>query len=122
MTLGTPSAVCEAAPAYSALLNRRFSVRYPCGAATATRVARKPGQYFRRVRVHDISQGGIALVLRKPLRPGKLLFIQVKNRILGFSFDLAAEVRHATKHTPGHWLVGCAFTRELSPAELASLL
>jgi hypothetical protein len=122
MPRGTPSAVRDTAFLYSELINRRVSIRYPAGPATRTTLGRQPGEYLRRVRVHDISRGGIALVLRRPLKSGATVYVQVKNRILDFSFDLAAEVRHASRHTRGRWIVGFAFVRELSLAELATLL
>ena len=122
MTLGIPPAVLERRPAPTARINRRVNVRYPSGAATTTAVGSSASPLLRRVRVWDVSQGGIAFILRKPLDVGQNVYIQITNRILNFTFDLAAEVRHVTKHTRGRWLVGLQFDRELTMAELASVI
>jgi hypothetical protein len=103
-------------------VNRRLAVRYPSGVATADGVAGLHGVMFKNVRVYDISQGGIALVLNRPLKQGENFFIQVTNNILDFSYDLDAEVRHVRPFGPGRWIVGFEFPRELTTAELASLL
>ena len=52
----------------------------------------------------------------------EMLFLQMTNSLLGFTYDLAAEVRHVTPHKRGAWLVGLAFDRPLSPGELAGLI
>jgi hypothetical protein len=101
--------------------NRRVSIRYPSSVATACG-ADTDGVRFREVRVHDVSQGGIGLVLDKPLTVGDELYIQVTNNLLGFSYDLDAEVKHITPFAEGLWIVGFAFPRELTLAELAGLL
>src|SRR5438270_9394527 len=106
-TLKAPAKTLAACP-----INRRLAVRYPTGVATADGVAGVNGIMFRNVRVYDISQGGIALVLTKPLKKGENFYIQVSNTILGFSYDLDAEVRHVTPFGAGRWIVGFSFPRE----------
>ena len=120
ITATRPAAVTR--HAYSpATWNRRVTLRYACNAATPTTVSRNLG-VVRRVRVHDISQGGIAVILRDPLQLGEEFVIQIRNQILGFSYDLVAHVRHITQHAQGRWLVGLAFVESLSMAELTSLV
>ena len=63
-----------------------------------------------------------ALLLRRAPAVGETIFLQMSNSLLDFTFDLAAEVRHATPHTRGTWLVGLGFDRSLSLAELAALI
>jgi PilZ domain len=106
----------------STRFNRRFGVRYPSGVATANGPDAQDGLLFRQAPVHDISHRGIALILPQPLAPGEDLCIQVTNRILRFSYDLNVQVRHASPHGHGRWIVGFAFPRALTLAELASLL
>ena len=104
------------------LINRRVSIRYPGEESSISVLASKRRSPFRKVRVHDVSVGGIALIL--PLAPqvGEYIHLKLTNRILDFSFDLAAEVRHLTPTKRGAWIVGLEFEQPLSPAELASLL
>ena len=116
------SAVAAQPAAVSDLVNRRVSIRYPAGASTITAVVSERCSPFKKARVHDVSQGGIALVLREAPQVGDLIYLQLTNRILDFSFDLAAEVRHLTPTKRGAWIVGLQFDQALSPAELAALL
>jgi hypothetical protein len=104
-----------------ARINRRLTLRYPGGAASGNGVDVRDGFLFRRALVYDVSQGGIALILTKPLTRGEDVCLQVTNNILAFSYDLDAQVRHVTPFANGCWMVGLAFPRELTLAELASL-
>src|SRR5262245_37922464 len=122
MPVALPSEVSKESALSSALLNRRIAVRYPGVRTTSTRLARRGGVLFRGARVQDLSQGGIALVVGRPVKVGEDLCLHLKNRLLGFSFDLAAQVRHVRKVRRGRWVIGLAFARELSLAELACLL
>ncbi len=122
MPTPNPSAVAEHAALFGTLINRRVTIRRPCGAQTQATMAKQRRTPFQRARIHDISQGGVALVLRQAPAAGTTIFLQLTNSLLGFTYDLAAEVRHATPHRGGTWLVGLAFDRELSTGELAALI
>ena len=102
--------------------NRRVKLRYPCGLATATRVKFEKAGPFRRVVGHNISQGGMGLILPECPEVGTPVNVRVKNSILDFTYDLAARIVHVAPTDQGEWLVGLAFARQLSLAELASLL
>jgi hypothetical protein len=102
--------------------NRRVSLRYPCGLATSTRVKLDKADPFRRVMGHNISQGGMALILTDCPEVGIPVNVRVKNSILDFTYDLAARIVHVAPTGHDEWLVGLAFARQLSLAELASLL
>lgn len=101
--------------------NRRVALRYVCAATTGTELAVDDRNLFRRVRVENISQGGIALWLKEPPAEDALVYIRLNNVLLSFTYDLSARARHAMK-IKGRWLVGFAFTRELTMAELSSLV
>jgi c-di-GMP-binding flagellar brake protein YcgR len=103
-------------------INRRVTIRHACGTATRIAAGRRRRSPFQRVRALDISQGGIALVLRRAPAIGDIIFLQVINRVLGFTYDLAAEVRHFTRHKRGAWVVGLAFSAPLSHDELGTLI
>lgn len=117
-----PSEAADQAALYSTLVNRRVSIRHNAAATTGVTLAKRPRSPFRKVRVQDISQGGIALIVRQAPEVGESVLLQMHNRLLDFSFDLAAAVRHRRPHGRGSWLVGLEFDRTLSLAELASLL
>jgi hypothetical protein len=119
-TIPSPAAVKP--PVCDELINRRVTIRYPAGGAVLTSMARKRRRHFTKVRVHDVSQGGIALILQHPPQIGESISLQLTNRILEFTFDLAAEVRHVRAHKKRGWIVGLQFDQSLSLAELASLV
>src|SRR5687768_1993252 len=89
-----PHAQANGAGLYSTLINRRVSIRYPGGLATVASAAMQTASRFRKARIIDVSQGGIALVLRRQPKIGDFIVLQLTNRILQFTFDIAAEVRH----------------------------
>lgn len=74
------------------------------------------------VHVRDISTGGIGLVSRAPVPPGTFFAIELQNTNGGASVRLRARIIHATKQDDRSWVLGCLFTRELSPDELTTLL
>jgi c-di-GMP-binding flagellar brake protein YcgR len=102
--------------------NRRVTIRYPCGLATRTRIKLEAAEPFRRVVGHNISQGGMGVVLEECPEVGTKVNVRMKNRILNFTYDLAARIVHVSPTDSGEWLVGLAFSRQLSLSELASLL
>ena len=102
--------------------NRRVAIRYPCGLATSTSVKLLKAAPFQRVQAHNISQGGMGVILDQPPEQGVAVHIRVRNKILNFTYDLSAEVAHVAVRDDGSWLVGLAFARQLTRGELASLL
>lgn len=116
-----PSPAARKASATAQLVNRRATIRYPCEGGTAELANRRLSRY-QKVRVHDISEGGIALLLKRPPQVGDWVFLQLTNRILQFSYDMVGEVRHVRPGRRGKWIVGLQFDDPLSPAELAALL
>ena len=121
-TIPSPAAARAAAP--FDLVNRRVTIRYP-GSAVAeaeTAPADGPCPQLHKARVHDVSQSGIALILEHPPTIGEPIYLQLTNRILDFTFDLSADVRHVSRRERGDWIVGLEFDEALSLAELAALL
>ncbi len=121
MPASTPTIPATRNPSRSPASNRRLTIRHASALShvSATHEGLSP---FQKVRVHDVSQGGVALILPQAPPVGATIFLQMTNRHLDFTFDLAAEVRHATPHQRGSWLVGLAFAEALSSAELGALI
>jgi hypothetical protein len=71
--------------------------------------------------VRDISQGGVALILRRRFEPGTGLFIEVETNA-GESRCLPARVVRVKLESAGSWITGCAFASLLSPEELQTLV
>lgn len=72
-------------------------------------------------RVHNLSAGGIGLVLSRRFEPGTVLTIEVQGTPARPSLQLLARVIHATVRPGSGWLIGCAFAQELGDDELRSL-
>jgi hypothetical protein len=68
--------------------------------------------------VRDISTLGVGFVLPRPVEQSDLLEIELRKKTTDFVKTLLARVVHVEPDDAGAWLVGCAFTRELTDAEL----
>lgn len=99
---------------------RRAAVRYRCEHATGRRVFVLESYRTFAAEVHDLSVGGVGLILAKPLPTGTLVFIDL------FGFDVPLEflarVAHANPHDDGRFLVGFQFDRPLNHEELTMVL
>jgi hypothetical protein len=115
------SSAAEQAAVFGALINRRITIRRAASAAIEV-TASQSRTPFLKVRIHDISQGGIALVLRHAPAVGDTICLKMTNRLLGFTYDLAAKVRHIRPLPRRNWLVGLAFDRALSLGEFTALV
>src|SRR6266702_4528948 len=109
MPISAPSAMAPPPAPCPVAVNRRLTIRFGCAADAQINVADEILSPFQRVRVHDISRGGIALILPQAPAVGDTIFLQMTNNLLEFTCDLAAEVRHVAPHPRGSWLVGVAF-------------
>lgn len=110
------------APQRKTKIERRRGSRKRPGPVTTGQVAPWGGFGYFKAAVQDISASGIALLLRHALQPGTQVMIQLRNELLELAFDLPAKVVHANKLAEGTWAIGCAFTRELTPGELETLV
>lgn len=103
-------------------VNRRATVRYHCGPATPGRVVVAGKQELIRAWVLDISLGGVALLLPRPLEVGLDIILQMKGTAARSSCRLGASVAHVTQHVNGDWIIGCAFHEPLTRDQLDELL
>jgi hypothetical protein len=71
--------------------------------------------------VCDLSKTGIGLVVSRRFEAGTLLAVELQSSTDSGGRKLLAHVRHAVERPDG-WLLGCAFTQELTDQELAALL
>ena len=102
-------------------LNRRLTIRHPATRTTQVAIP-ETNPPLQKVRVYDVSKGGLALILPRAPEIGDAIFLQVSDDTLGFTYERAAEVRHTRPYHRGTWLVGLAFERPLSAGELAGLI
>jgi hypothetical protein len=72
--------------------------------------------------VHDISETGISLRLKRRINPGTVLVLRLQHKDGALSRPLSVRVMHATHQPDGDWLTGCMFIRMLSSEELRTLV
>jgi hypothetical protein len=69
----------------------------------------------------DLSEVGVTLLLGRHLNPGKVVTVGLHHIPRGFGCELPARVVFAAE-CRGAFLLGAAFTRELTDEEMAGLL
>jgi hypothetical protein len=102
---------------------RRAWVRYASDQETfcQPRTVRGEDELWWQGRVHNLSAGGIGLILSRRFEPGTVLTIEVQDSPARSALQLLGRVIHATVRPGAGWLVGCEFAQELDDDELRSL-
>ncbi|MGE3806462.1 MAG: PilZ domain-containing protein [Gemmataceae bacterium] len=101
-------------------VERRTSVRYSCagrGPGTLVNVFNN-GPAF----ILDISTDGVRLLVSKPLAPGDILALEIRNRHQQYLRTLWLRIVRASESTFGSWIVGAALLHSLSQAEVEDFL
>ena len=98
---------------------RRAWVRLPSDREASFRAGADTTGWLGRVR--DISQGGIALVLRQKFDLGTDLFIDLATNA-GEVRSLAAQVVRVTLERDGCWITGCEFASTLGVDDLQTFV
>jgi hypothetical protein len=101
--------------------DRRASVRHVCDQEALSRPLELPDAISWGAKVHDVSRGGLGLLLCYPFKPGTFLAVDLRCGQAA-SRTVLVRVVHATDQADGTWSVGCEFAAPLSDAELAALL
>jgi PilZ domain len=65
--------------------------------------------------IRDMSRGGVRLVSMVPVESGTTIRMRLKS-------VHEARVVHVSRETTGQWAMGCAFTEEITSADLQQLL
>jgi hypothetical protein len=118
--MDSPSRFDEPAP--TAAAERRAAVRYPCEVEASCQDVTSSENELWSTRVRDISTSGIGLLSSRRFDPGTALRVEMQSEDQTFGYTLMARVVHAVPHSDTEWLLGCAFTRSLTEAEVRNLL
>jgi c-di-GMP-binding flagellar brake protein YcgR len=99
---------------------RRVWVRYPCNVQTAYQAEKPHPESIRLLaRVQNISQGGISLLVDRPLNPGLQLSVELPDDASGQpSGTVLAYLTRVTATPAGDYALGCTFAVELPAADL----
>jgi hypothetical protein len=101
---------------------RRVTVRYAINKKACINVVVVLKNEPRVANVRDISAGGIALVLEKPLVSGTLLTAELYNASRLFFCSRLMRVTHSALEADGTFLIGCQFSTPLAYDQLQALL
>src|SRR5262249_55421430 len=71
-------------------------------------------------RVRNISRGGISLVVQRHFETGELLTVELPGAEPDSRYTVLACVVHVRPLPDGAWALGCTFSGELSPEDLAA--
>ncbi|HLN26834.1 MAG TPA: PilZ domain-containing protein [Gemmataceae bacterium] len=103
-------------------LDRRAYVRLPCNQDAFCSTPNGFGQERWKVRVRDASMGGLALVVPAPVGCKTSLVISLQMFGNCYSRPMIVQVVRCEEQADGSWLLGCRFARQLSDADLRSLI
>jgi hypothetical protein len=70
----------------------------------------------------DLSRGGLAVLLPRPVRVGALLFIELESLPEVPPVKVFASVARCEANPDGEWVVGCEFVARLSEEDLEAIL
>jgi serine/threonine protein kinase len=100
---------------------RRAARRYPTALGAACGPV-QGGEVSWAAEVQDVSLTGIRLGLGRRFEPGTVLRLEVRGGEPGEAASWLVHVRWVREWAAGQWGLGCLFSRELSEAELSTLL
>jgi hypothetical protein len=72
--------------------------------------------------IRDISRSGIGLYMQHHFELETVLTVELENSARKHFRTVQVRVVHATPQPGGFWLMGCAFSQEISEADLEGLL
>jgi hypothetical protein len=102
--------------------DRRGSPRFP-SLDTSARVVAAVGDDFCLAKIRNISPGGVSLVVSRSFEAGTILTVDlIETKTNRFSRTLEVEVRYATEHPNGDWILGGQFLQPLTAEEVRIFL
>jgi len=106
---------------------RRAAVRYPCttesfSSDNSCRPITAPQKEAWTAIVRDLAIGGVGIVVPRRFELGTLLTVDLEDAARTTKRTLVVRVVHITQETPNSWLLGCAFTSQMTEADLLTLM
>jgi hypothetical protein len=97
---------------------RRIWARHSVSLATTYQPAHDPAAERMSVRVHDVSRGGISLVVDQAFEPGELLSVELPTSPGAPTATVLACVVRSRCRPDGAWVLGCTFAAQLQDQDL----
>jgi hypothetical protein len=110
-----------AAPAPTAS-DRRTAARHACGFQASRYLIASVADSLSPAWVHNISTGGVLMLLARPVEPGSLLAVKLLKLSHPAPSMHLVRVLHVREDAGGCYLVGGAFVDEVSEDDLGALL
>lgn len=101
---------------------RRQWYRYPCGPQLYCRLIIDGVVDFWAVRIHNLSTGGIKLMLDIPLPRGKVVTVVLHNPARKYSCQRQLRIAYSHKVGKVQFIVGGNFLQDLTAQEMNDLL
>jgi hypothetical protein len=101
---------------------RRHWYRYPCGPQIYCRLVIDGVVDFWAVRVHNLSTGGIKLMLDIPVPREKVVTVVLHNPACKYSCQRQVRIAYSHKVARIQFIVGGAFVKDLTAQEMQALL
>ena len=101
---------------------RRRGVRFSCRPGAEVRFLVKPSFRSRRGYLKDISSGGVAMNLDRPLEEGDIVLLELPVGLKGDTFLKLARVVCVRRHPVGYWLASCSFVHRLGDRQVFDAL
>jgi len=102
--------------------DRRAVERFPVNSDTACDFLSPVLEDFGPVRIKNISNDGIGLVVSRKLEAGLLLSVNLVNRSRSFTKTMLVRVVHVTPQPGGTFLIGGTFKTPLTYEELTAMV
>jgi|SRR5262245_23375225 len=102
--------------------DRRASERFPVTSDTACTFVSPVLEDFGAVRIKNVSNEGVGLVVNQAVETGLLLVVTLVNKPKSFKKNVMARVVHVTPQAGGAYLLGCALTEPLTYDELCAMV
>src|SRR6516165_4680300 len=114
------SAFTELVPVRNA--DRRKCVRYPCSSEITCRIFTDDHEDFWAIRLQNISEGGIKLILDRFIGSGELAMVEIYNASRKIALQRHVQVLFTFEDLHGNVVLGGSFMPELNGTELENLL
>jgi hypothetical protein len=114
-----PQTLTKSPPTVKKYTDRqRRHERFPCGANTFGLIQATCDTPLELAGVRNISQSGAGLLFHRRLEAGRVVLLNLFNARRNFATRMTFRVIYCEEHKDGLFLLGGAFSQELSPEEV----
>lgn len=117
-----PGVVEKTKSAATTAIERRRAIRYECGLETSCQLMAQVDGDAWPAKVRNISVSGISLVVARKLDPETRVNVELYNKSRKYYCQIPLRIIYVLEKQDGNYILGAAFTRELSLEELQGLL